>query len=437
MLWVEPEISNQTRIERIKKRIRMKVLVIGKGCREHAIIKALLEDEKTSAVYSLPERASLKETISLPASFLSDPEALAKHLKKEGIGLVVIGPEQPLAEGLSDILRSEGLKVFGPCAKSAQLESSKIFAKQFMKERGIPTASYLIVSSVAETLQAGENFFPPFVLKADGLAGGKGVFICKNRTELEEKARFLFEKKALGPAGDKALLEDFQSGQEVSVFVLTNGESYSLLPFAQDYKRLGDKNEGPNTGGMGAIAPRDLSKDLTKKIEDLIIKPTLQGLRDKKCLYRGVLYLGLMIHKNFPKVLEYNVRFGDPEAQVLLPLLDGSWRDVFYQIAKGDQPQLKWKKLYSACVALCAKNYPEGPVKPVPINGLIYYKTENSWFIHGSLSREDDRWLIKSGRALNAVALGKSLKEAVKRAYQQAEKISWPGILYRKDIGKE
>ena len=413
----------------------MKILVVGSGCREHAIVQALLEDKNTSIVYSLPERISLKETTDLPSFFLTDRVALAAHLKKEGVELIVIGPEQPLVEGLSDFLRDKGFKVFGPCAKSAQLEGSKIFAKTFMKEQGIPTASYHKVNSVSEALQCSENFFPPFVLKADGLAGGKGVFLCSSRSELEEKSQFLFEKKSLGPAGEKALLEDFQSGQEISVFVITNGESYSLLPVAQDYKRLYDKQEGPNTGGMGAVAPVSISLDLMKSIENLIVKPTLKGLRELKTTYRGVLYLGLMVHKNLPKVLEYNVRFGDPEAQVLLPLLEGSWLDVFYKVACGDLPDLKWKKLHSACVVLCAENYPEGPIKESPIDGFIYHKKAHSWFIHGSLARRNDQWFTKGGRVLNAVAVGDSKEEAVQSAYQHIEKISWSGLHYRKDIG--
>ena len=392
--------------------------------------------KKAEAVYCLPNKISLKDTVGIPSSFLNDKEILAAHLRKEGVELVVIGPEQPLVEGLSDFLREKEFKVFGPCMKSAQLEGSKIFAKQFMKEQGIPTASYHTVTSVSETLQCSENFFPPFVLKADGLAGGKGVFLCANRTELEEKSQFLFESKALGSAGEKALLEDFQSGRELSVFVITNGESYKLLPVAQDYKRLYDKNEGPNTGGMGAVAPISVSSDLMRNIENLIVKPTLKGLRENKSTYFGILYLGLMVHKNFPKVLEYNVRFGDPEAQVLFPLLDGSWLEVFYKVACGDLPDLKWKNLHSACVVLCAENYPEGPIKESPIEGFIYHKKDNSWFVHGSLGRSNDQWFTKGGRVLNAVAIGKSREEAVQKAYQHIEKISWPGMHYRKDIGE-
>ena len=413
----------------------MKVLVIGSGCREHAIVKSLLGDQKTSAIYTLPERVSLKDTIDVSSSLLNDPRPLGDYLKKEGVELVVVGPEQPLVDGLADILRQKGIKVFGPCSKSSQLEGSKIFAKQFMKDHGIPTASYHIVSSVSETLQACENFFPPYVLKADGLAGGKGVFICHSRSELEEKSQFLFDKKALGLAGEKALLEDFQKGTELSVFVITDGKSYQFLPVARDYKRLYEGQKGPNTGGMGAVAPVSISLELLKEIEDKIVKPTLEGLKKQDCVYRGVLYLGLMIHNNFPKVLEYNVRFGDPEAQVLLPLLEGSWLDVFYKTATAQPISLKWKKMYSACVVLCAENYPEGPLKTVPIEGLIYYTKGHSWFVHGSLARQDNQWFTKGGRVLNAVAIGNSQEEAVNRVYEHVKKISWLGMHYRKDIG--
>lgn len=413
----------------------MKVLVIGSGCREHAMVQSLLEDKNTSAVYTLPERISLKETKDIPSSFLKDPEALSSYLKTEAVELVVIGPEQPLVEGLSDFLREKGFKVFGPSSQSARLEGSKIFAKQFMKEQGIPTASYQIVTSVSETLQMSENFFPPFVLKADGLAGGKGVFLCQNQTELEEKSRFLFEKKALGPAGEKALLEDFQSGRELSVFVITDGTSYHILPVAQDYKRLYEKQEGPNTGGMGAVAPIPLTPELMNSIEKLIVKPTLQGLQKQNSLYRGVLYLGLMVHKNIPKVLEYNVRFGDPEAQVLFPLLEGSWLEVFYKTASAQSINLNWKKQHSACVVLCSENYPEGPIQSTAIEGSIDHKKPNSWFLHGSLARKEETWFTKGGRVLNAVAVGQSREEAVKKAYESIQQISWPGMHYRKDIG--
>ena len=414
----------------------MKVLVVGSACREHALIKALKEDPKTKQVYTLPERLSLEGLKNLPSSFLNNPEKLASHLLSEGIELVLIGPEQPLVNGLADILRDHGIKVFGPSKEAAQLEGSKIFAKKFMKELGIPTASYHIVSSISEALNSSKNFFPPYVLKADGLAGGKGVFICETQSELEEKSRFLFEEKGLGGAGEKALLEDFQKGKELSVFVITNGDSYQILPAAQDYKRLLEGSKGPNTGGMGAIAPVSVDEELLSFIENRIIKPTLEGLKKKGLLYYGILYLGLMVHKKIPKVLEYNVRWGDPEAQVLLPLLDGSWLDVFYQTALGQAVDLKWKQnKRSVCVVLSSSNYPESPSIEAPIEGSLDFKTENSYFIHGSLKKQDKKWFTKGGRVLNAIGLGKSKEQALHRAYEQAQKISWLKMRYRKDIG--
>ena len=414
----------------------MKVLVIGGGCREHALIQSLKKDTKTEQVYTLPERVSLQGLKSFPSSLLNKQEELADELLKEGIDLILIGPEQPLVNGVADTLRDRGIKVFGPSQKASRLEGSKIFAKKFMKELKIPTASYHVVSSVSETLKASENFFPPYVLKADGLAGGKGVFICKTKEELEEKSQFLFEKKGLGRAGEQALLEDFQKGTELSVFVITNGDSYQILPMAQDYKRLLEGNKGPNTGGMGAIAPIFVNQDLLNLIENHIIKPTLEGLRKKEMLYYGVLYFGLMIHKNIPKVLEYNVRWGDPEAQVLLPLLEGSWLDVFYQTALGQPVKLKWKKdQHSACVVLTSSNYPESPSVESSIEGLLDFQTQDSYFIHGSLTKENEKWKTKGGRVLNAIGLGQDKKQALQKAYEQAQKISWPGIQYRKDIG--
>jgi len=417
----------------------MKVLVIGNGGREHALIKTLKEDPKTKQVYSLPERTSLKDVPSLASSFLKDPEALARQLLKEEIELVIIGPEQALVEGMADHLRANGIKVFGPSKELAQLEGSKIFAKQFMKELGIPTASYHIVSSVKETLKSAENFFPPYVLKADGLAGGKGVFICKNKNELEQKSQFLFEKKALGKAGEQALLEDFQKGSELSVFVITQGDSYEILPMAQDYKRLLEGHRGPNTGGMGAIAPISVDPHLLKIIENSIIKPTLKGFKKRNLSYRGILYLGLMIHKGLPKVLEYNVRWGDPEAQVILPLLEGSWLDAFYQTALGKTLKLQWKKnQHCACVVLSDANYPESPPTQALIEGSLDDKTKDSYFIHGAVkndTKDREAWRTAGGRVLNAIGLGDTREKALQQAYKQAQKISWKGMQYRTDIG--
>ncbi len=415
----------------------MKVVIIGNGCREHALVKVFQEDSKVTKIYVLPERTSLQNVENIPSSLLGNKEALLDYLLKEEVDLVVIGPEQPLVEFWADALREKGIKVFGPSGAAAQLEGSKIFAKEFMKKYQIPTASYQVVSSVSDVLRESENFFPPYVLKADGLAGGKGVFLCSTVQDLEEKSQFLFEKKGLGVAGEKAIIEDFQSGEELSVFVITNGEDYEILPIAKDYKRLYDGQKGPNTGGMGAIAPIKISSDLKKNIEHSIIKPSLKGLKSNGTPYNGILYIGLMVHKDIPKVLEYNVRFGDPEAQVLLPLLDGSWADVFYKIASGQKVTLKWKKKYSACVVLASEGYPNHPIKGAMIDGLIYYKTPSTYFLHGALiQRDKDRkWIVNGGRVMNIISIGDSQKDVIEEAYKHLKKISWKGMQYRKDIG--
>ena len=412
----------------------MKVLIIGSGGREHALFQTV--NEQGGKTYFLPERKSIPDAGGAPSALLKDRSALSGWLKKEQIRLVVIGPEQPLVEGLADFLRQRGFSVFGPSAAAARLEGSKLFAKEFMEAQSIPTAPFQLVKSLSETLKASENFSPPYILKADGLAGGKGVFICQTKKELEDRAKQLFEDKILGQAGETALLEEFQEGVEVSVFILTNGEDYRILPLAQDYKRLGEKNTGPNTGGMGATAPLHLPEKLMTEIENSIIRPTIQGLKKNQYEYRGVLYVGLMVGSRGPRVLEYNVRFGDPEAQVLLPLLDGSWLEVFNQVSQGKLPSLKWKNIHSACVVLTADGYPENPRKGDVIEGFIYHKTPHSYFLHGGVGPNDKgQWVVSGGRVLNAVALGETSEQALKRAYDQMEKISWEGLHYRKDIG--
>ena len=415
----------------------MKVLVIGSGGREHAIVKALYEDKKAGMIYLLPGRSSIKEAKGCPDFLLKDRLALAEYLQQEHIELVIIGPEQPLVEGLGDFLRAKGILVFGPSALASQLEGSKIFAKEFMKSQNIPTASYYVVSSISETLQMCEKFSPPYVLKADGLAGGKGVFICENQKILEQKAHLLFEKKIFADAGRRALLEEFQQGQEISVFLLINGSEWYLLPVAQDYKRLYEGQKGPNTGGMGAVAPIVVPQSIMSSIKTSVIEPTMKGLKERGYDYRGILYIGLILHSKEVKVLEYNIRFGDPEAQVLLPLLKGSWWKVFYKISKGESVSLDWKKdkVY-ACLVLAARGYPDKPVTGDPIEGFLFHKTAHSYFIHGGILKDEKgKWVTSGGRVLNAIAEGQSLKEAQMRMYNQAKRMSWKGRQFRKDIG--
>ena len=415
------------------KKDNINILIIGGGGREHALLRAIKEER--TRIYTLPERKSIPEALNISSSLLENWSMLLKELKQKSIHFVLIGPEQPLVEGLGDFLRKNNILVFGPSAQAARLEGSKLFAKEFMKSQNIPTASYKEVTSLSQTLEAAENFSPPYVLKADGLAGGKGVFICQKKEELENRARQIFEEKIFGEAGNRALLEEFQEGREMSVFVLTNGEGYTLLPVAQDYKRLNDGQTGPNTGGMGAIAPLSVSNELMENIENQIIHPTIQGLKKNKYQYRGILYIGLMVSQKKPKVLEYNVRFGDPEAQVLLPLLDGSWLETFYQVAEGTLPSLQWKNIYSACVVLTANGYPEKPLKGDQISGSIHQGTPDTYFLHAGVGEKKGEWVVNGGRVLNSVALGTTLEEALNKAYKQVNVVFWEGMHYRKDIG--
>ena len=408
------------------------ILIIGGGGREHALLRSMRG--KDTRIYTLPERKSIPEALKLSCS-LENRRDLLEELQKKHIHFVLIGPEKPLVDGLGDFLRKNNILVFGPSKQAACLEGSKLFAKKFMESQNIPTASYKQVTSVSETLKTSEDFSPPYVLKMDGLAGGKGVFICQEKEELTTRARQIFEDKIFGEAGAKGFLEEFQEGKEMSVFVLTNGEDYTLLPVAQDYKRLNEGQKGPNTGGMGAVAPLLVPDKLMQNIKNQIIHPTIQGLKESNYQYRGILYIGLMVNQEEPKVLEYNVRFGDPEAQVLLPLLDGSWKNIFYEVAQGKLPPLKWKNIYSACVVLTAKGYPENPVKGTSIHKFPYKERPDQYFLHAGVEREKEQWTVNGGRVLNSVALGANLQEALKKAYEQAQTVFWDGMHYRKDIG--
>lgn len=417
----------------------MKVLVVGSGGREHAIVKALNLSPSVSEVHVVPGNPGMAvEALCHSEVDTEDFAGLVSLIRRNDLDFVVVGPEGPLAAGLSDALREAGILVFGPSCAGAQLEASKIFAKIFMRDANIPTAHFTEVGSVDEVLRAVSDEQPPFVLKADGLAAGKGVFICQSLVEVEEAAHNIFEKKILGEAGRSAIVERFQKGWELSYLILTNGQSWEALPLAQDHKRLRDGDQGPNTGGMGVIAPIAIGPELNERIERTVLRPIMDGLRAREVLYRGVLYVGLMVTEDGPQVLEFNARFGDPEAQVILPLLDGDWGEVMLKVAQGELPQLKWKPLYSACVVLAAESYPESPVKNVVIGGDVSGSTPSSYFIHAGTGRNPrGQWITQGGRVLNSVGLGSTLQEAVANAYRQAEFVRWPGLQMRRDIGEK
>jgi phosphoribosylamine--glycine ligase len=352
------------------------------------------------------------------------------------IDLVIIGPEDSIVNGLSDVLRAANISVVAPSQLAANLEGSKVFAKEFMFEYGVATSNYVAVSSVEETLNAAKLFTPPYVLKADGLCGGKGVSICKTIEELKNAASQMFNEKIFGAAAEKAILEQFLPGYELSILALTNGKDYQLLPLAQDHKQLYDSDEGPNTGGMGTVAPLEISENLKAMIISKIVEPTLKGLQQRDYVYLGVVFFGVMVTANGPMCLEYNIRFGDPETQVILPLLDGDWGEVFVNLAKGKLQQLKWNSLHSCCVVLAAPGYPQKPLNGLVIEGDITYQTDHSYFLHAGTSKSPDgKWTTNGGRVICSVGLGATKEEARSKAYNQSTKLKWLNMHMRKDIG--
>ena len=418
----------------------MRILVIGQGGREHAIIKSLKKSPTVEKIHVIPgnpgmQREASCHSLSYDSRSEQDLQKLFDFCKNEKISLVVIGPEDPLVHGLSDRLREKNILVFGPSQEAAQLEGSKIFAKQFMNEAGIPTAHYVIVESVQETLDATIHFTPPYVLKAEGLAAGKGVFICKDLQELQQSAELLFDKKIFGANGERALLEQFFSGWEMSFFVFTNGHEYRELPIAQDHKRLLDQNKGPNTGGMGTVAPLQIDLQLKEKIIQQIVEPTVRQLDHHLMIYRGVIFFGLMITPQGPLLLEYNTRFGDPETQVLLPLIDGDTATIFYQIAQGLMPEIKINSQCATCVIGAAENYPDNPVKGTRIEGDLFHSQPNEYVIAAGVAQQHDEYVTQGGRVLGFVGLGSTPEESRQRAYALSQKIHWRGQQIRQDIG--
>ncbi|MDZ4678146.1 MAG: phosphoribosylamine--glycine ligase [Oligoflexia bacterium] len=417
----------------------MNILVLGGGGREHALVKALKHSPKVKQVSCAPGNPG----ISLDATcYLTDPNDLrtaldlAKRIKPD---LIVIGPEAPLAAGVSDALRNQRFNVFGPSLAASRLETSKVFSKEFMLKHKIPTANAVICTTALEVeAAAAEKFQAPWVVKADGLASGKGVRICESQVELKKCLHDFFETKTLGKAAQKVLLEEHLKGEELSLMLLIAGGKYVLLPVSQDHKRLHDKNKGPNTGGMGAFAPvKQWSKHL-KKLEEKIIIPTLEGLKADKIDYRGVLYIGVMMTKAGPFVLEYNVRFGDPEAQVLLPLLDGNWAEVFLKVANGEIPKLKWKNQAAVCVVITAPGYPDTPQKNIrfTIDKKIVKPDESRYLLHAS-TIANNGYLTAGGRVLNAIGIDKTVAAARKKAYQIIKSVQFEGMHFRKDIAEK
>jgi phosphoribosylamine--glycine ligase len=418
----------------------MKVLVIGNGGREHALCWKLRQSPELEELYCAPGNPGIAEIADCIPHGPEEIHDLASFAQELRIDLTVVGPELPLTMGIVDEFESRGLKVFGPRKAAAELEGSKIFAKQFMARHGIPTAEFVVARDRGEAEAAVRRFGLPVVLKADGLAAGKGVVVATSVEEVERGLGLFFEDRRVGVAGDRIVVEQFLEGEEVSFLALSDGER--LLPFAtaRDYKRLLDGDRGPNTGGMGAHSPSGLlTSTQAAEVLERVMRPTIAALAAEDRKFRGVLYAGLMVTAEGTRVLEFNTRFGDPEAQALLLRMDDDLLPLLAAGAAGRFPvsRLHFRKEAAAVVVLASDGYPERPQRGEPIEGLAEAAAiAGAVVFHAGTSRVDDRVVASGGRVLNVGATGPDLGTALRTAYAAAARVHWPSKICRSDIGR-
>ncbi|MBE0494943.1 MAG: phosphoribosylamine--glycine ligase [Campylobacterales bacterium] len=413
----------------------MNILIIGNGGREYAIGLALLKDTSQNHLFFAPGNgatSSLGENITL-----ADFESLAMFAKERAIDLTIVGPEAPLTEGIVDAFHAHGLTIFGPSKAAARLEGSKIFMKEFLAANAIPTAAFLQTDSYEKASDFIDTLSAPMVVKADGLCAGKGVIIAQNKDEAKAAVRDMLSGESFGSAGMRVVVEEFLDGYELSLFAICDGDEYILLPAAQDHKRLKDDDQGPNTGGMGAYAPTPLvNVGIYEAVKKRVVEPTLKGMKEIDAPFCGVLFIGLMIVKGEIFVLEYNVRFGDPECEVLMPLLKTSATDLFYKAATKDLKSLHvdFHDQVAVGVVVASKHYPYKTSPSVPIS-IDAVEIEGAHVAYAGVSGSFEEGLhVNGGRVLLCIGVGKDVKEAQKRAYALCEHVHFEGMQYRKDI---
>ena len=416
-------------------------MIIGSGGREHALGWKIMQSPLVSKIYFAPGNPGTKEIGENISIDVTDIKKLVQFARKEKIDLTVVGPEAPLVLGIADVFRKEKLNIIGPSKKASQIEGSKTFAKEIMKKYKIPTAQYCVFNDFNQAKKYLQKAKYPLVIKADGLSLGKGVAICKNRKEAGRFLKELMIDKTFGDSGNKIIIEECLYGQEVSITILSDGKNFlSFLP-SQDHKRLLINNQGPNTGGMGAYTPIPfVDKKLLKQIEKEIVEPTIRGMAKEGCIYQGILYPGLILTKEGPKVLEYNCRFGDPETQPLMMQLESDLVEIFLaqQKNKLKNKKLVFKKGFSVGVVLASSGYPSEYKKGDQIHGLDKIKREEVQVFHAGTKEENKKIVTNGGRVLSVTAYGATLEETIKKAYQSIGKksIHFKGMQYRKDIGK-
>lgn len=417
----------------------MKILVLGSGGREHALVWKLKQSPRIQKMYCIPGNAGICQLAECFALDLNDFKAIERFIREKEIDFTVVGPEQPLVNGIVDFLQAHGHTVFGPSSHAAQMEGSKIFAKKLMKKYGIPTAHFGAFSSFEEAAAYVQGLPDDrLVIKADGLAGGKGSVICENRAQAMDTLQRMMVAGEFADAGQKVVIEEFMQGHEASLFVISDGQDYRVLSPAQDYKRALDGDRGLNTGGMGSYAPTPvLTRTMRHRAINEIVEPTLQALQSEGIEYRGVLYCGLMVTNKGPRVVEFNCRFGDPETQVVLPLLRSDLLELLLASARGgiDKIQVALKDEYAVCVVAVSGGYPGRYETGKPVSGLENVSNDALVF-HAGTRYQDGRILTDGGRVLGVTALDKDLKRAVDKAYENIRKIKFEGMFYRTDIAE-
>ncbi len=418
-----------------------KVLVIGSGGREHALVWKLAQSPLIDKIYAAPGNpgiGALAQCINIKAD---DIEGLLQFARENGINLTVVGPEAPLVKGIVDRFRQVGLLIFGPTAAAARLEGSKVFSKNLFKKYGIPTARYEVFDEIEAACNYARRYTDaglPVVIKADGLAAGKGVVVAANQIDAEEAIYSIMQDKSFGESGDQVVIEECLMGEELSFFAISDGKDFIPLLSAQDHKRIYDNDEGPNTGGMGAYTnPPLYTEQLRDQILDEVIKPTIEAMRQEGFPYQGVLYAGLMITAEGPKVLEFNARFGDPETQVLMPMLKGDLLPILEASAQGTLHNCSIATNSGACVGVVVASggYPADYEKGKVIAGIEAVNDETMIF-HAGTAVRDDRLVTDGGRVLAVVSRGETTADAINKVYQEVAKLNFEGIYYRRDIGR-
>ncbi len=410
--------------------------MIGSGGREHSLSWKLSQSSKVEKVYTAPGNGGTENNVPIPVDRIED---LAEFAQKNNC-FTVVGPEAPLALGIVDFFEEKNLKIFGPNKKAAQLESSKIWAKNFMKRNNIPTAKFEIFDDAKKAIEYVKSINHPVVIKADGLAAGKGVIVCNSTAEALSAIDTILVKKTFGEAGNRIIIEERIDGVEASYISLSDGNFAISMATSQDHKRIYDNDMGPNTGGMGAYSPTPfIEKSMAEKIQKKIINKTIDAMKNEGASFEGFLYAGVMIKDNEPCVLEYNVRMGDPECQPIMMRMDSDLYDYLFSSTEGtlsSLPPLSWKNQSAVCVVLASKGYPEAYPKNEEITGLDF-SSDDTFVFHAGTKNENGKVLTNGGRVLGVTALGDSLQQAISNVYSAVDKVNWPNKYSRQDIGKK